>query len=115
MQAMKCFDAHLDMAMNALDHERDQTLTVSALREREQGGVGDGRGVATVSLDELRAGGCGVVLSTARAAADLDFELTIVADGCADTDAEVHRVLTEKVFARAATVTTAAELIDALR
>ena len=61
---MKLFDAHLDMALNALDHERDQTLAVSALREREAGGVADDRGIATVSVDELRQGGCGVVLST---------------------------------------------------
>ncbi|MEM9110234.1 MAG: membrane dipeptidase [Planctomycetota bacterium] len=61
---MKLFDAHLDMALNALDHERDQTLPVSALRGREAVGVPDDRGVATVSLPELRAGGCGVVLST---------------------------------------------------
>ncbi|MFK7790507.1 MAG: dipeptidase [Phycisphaeraceae bacterium] len=61
---MKIFDAHLDMSMNALDHERDQTLPVSALREREAGGVADDRGIATVSVDELRRGGCGVVLST---------------------------------------------------
>ena len=56
----------------------------------------------------------GVVLSTARAAADLDFELTVVADCCADQDEEVHRVLTRKVFARSATVTTAAELLAEL-
>ena len=61
---MNLFDAHLDMALNALDHERDQTLAVSALRQREQGGVADDRGIATVSFNELRAGGCGVVLST---------------------------------------------------
>ena len=61
---MKLFDAHLDMALNALDHERDQTLPVTALREREQVGVPDDRGIATVSLEELRRGGCGVVLST---------------------------------------------------
>ncbi len=40
----------------------------------------------------------GVVLSTLRAAADLDFRLTVLADGCADADPEVHRVLLEKVF-----------------
>jgi nicotinamidase-related amidase len=56
----------------------------------------------------------GVVLSTVRAAADLDFELTVVADCCADLDDEVHRVLTEKVFARTATITTAQELIAEL-
>lgn len=61
---MKLFDAHLDMALNALDHERDQRLGVSVLREREAGGVADDRGIATVSVDELRQGGCGIVLST---------------------------------------------------
>jgi nicotinamidase-related amidase len=46
----------------------------------------------------------GVVLSTLRQAADLDFRLTVLRDGCADADAEVHRVLLEKVFPRQAAV-----------
>jgi nicotinamidase-related amidase len=46
----------------------------------------------------------GVVLSTLRQAADLDFALTVLHDGCADVDDEVHRVLTQKVFPRQATV-----------
>jgi nicotinamidase-related amidase len=48
----------------------------------------------------------GVVLSTLCQAADLDYRLTVLADGCGDADAEVHRVLTEKVFQRQADVTT---------
>ncbi|MGH9095799.1 MAG: cysteine hydrolase family protein, partial [Acidimicrobiales bacterium] len=48
----------------------------------------------------------GVVLSTIRQAADLDFRLTVLADGCLDGDEEVHRVLVEKVFPRQAEVTT---------
>ena len=56
----------------------------------------------------------GVVLSTVRQAADLDYRLTVLADACADTDAEVHRVLTEKVFPRQALVTTADEWIASL-
>ena len=51
----------------------------------------------------------GVVLSTTRFAADLDFDLTILKDACHDPDPEVHEVLTGKVFPRQATVTTAAE------
>ncbi|WP_063732088.1 cysteine hydrolase family protein [Streptomyces sp. RTd22] len=51
----------------------------------------------------------GVVLSTCRQAADLDYRLTVLADGCADADEEVHRVLTEKVFPRQAEVTTVEE------
>ena len=46
----------------------------------------------------------GVVLSTTRQAADLDYRLTILADGCADGDDEVHRVLLGKVLARQAEV-----------
>ncbi|MEM1354159.1 MAG: membrane dipeptidase [Planctomycetota bacterium] len=61
---MLLFDGHLDLAMNALDHERDQTWPIGPIRTREAGGVADDRGTATVSLDELRQGGCGVVLST---------------------------------------------------
>jgi nicotinamidase-related amidase len=51
----------------------------------------------------------GVVLSTLRQAADLDFDLIVLSDGCADADDEVHRVLTEKVFPRQAEVVTVAE------
>jgi nicotinamidase-related amidase len=47
----------------------------------------------------------GVVLSTLRQAADLDYRLTVLSDACADQDAEVHRVLMEKVFPRQAVVT----------
>lgn len=56
----------------------------------------------------------GVVLSTLRQAADLDYRLTVLADGCADADEEVHRVLTEKVFPRQATVTTVDEWAKAV-
>ncbi len=56
----------------------------------------------------------GVVLSTLREAADLDFRLTVLADACGDRDSEVHRVLTEKVFPRQAAVTTVAEWISSI-
>ncbi|MDB5059425.1 MAG: isochorismatase hydrolase [Chloroflexi bacterium] len=48
----------------------------------------------------------GVVLSTLRLAADLDFRCTVLTDCCADTDEEVHRVLITKVFPRQADVLT---------
>ena len=56
----------------------------------------------------------GVVLSTLRQAADLDYRITVLADACADADEEVHRVLTQKVFPRQALVTTTDEWIAAL-
>jgi nicotinamidase-related amidase len=46
----------------------------------------------------------GVVLSTLRAAADLDYGLVVLRDACADGDPEVHRVLLDKVFPRQAEV-----------
>ncbi len=55
----------------------------------------------------------GVVLSTLRAAADMDYRLTVIADCCADRDDEVHRVLTTKVFPRQAEVVSADEWVDA--
>ena len=51
----------------------------------------------------------GVVLSTLRYAADMDYRLSVLADCCADGDAEVHRVLLEKVFPRQATILNAAD------
>jgi nicotinamidase-related amidase len=48
----------------------------------------------------------GIVLSTLRQAADLDFHCVVIADCCHDGDEEVHRVLTTKVFSRQATVVT---------
>ncbi len=74
----------------------------------------------------LRAGGIGalvltgiatsgVVLSTLRQAADLDFQLTVLSDACADRDEEVHRVLLEKVFPRQAVVRTVDEWAAGLR
>jgi nicotinamidase-related amidase len=51
----------------------------------------------------------GVVLSTLREAADKDYRCTVLADLCADTDAEVHAVLMGKVFPRQARVISAAD------
>jgi nicotinamidase-related amidase len=56
----------------------------------------------------------GVILSTVRLAADLDYNLIVVEDGCADRDPEVHRVLMEKVFTRQGTVISSKEMIEAL-
>jgi nicotinamidase-related amidase len=68
----------------------------------------------SLDVDELVLTGIatsGVVLSTLRQAADMDFGLTVLSDLCADGDPETHRVLMEKVFPRQASVVTAAEWI----
>lgn len=56
----------------------------------------------------------GVVLSTVRDAADRDYQIIVLADGIADRDPEVHKVLTEKIFPRQADVITIAQLSDLL-
>jgi nicotinamidase-related amidase len=57
----------------------------------------------------------GVILSTIRLAADLDYALTVISDACADTDEEVHRVLMEKVFPRQVNVLTREEFLKAFK
>lgn len=54
----------------------------------------------------------GVVLSTVRQAADLDFKLTVLRDGCVDLDPEVHQMLLDKIFPRQASVITTAEWVQ---
>jgi nicotinamidase-related amidase len=56
----------------------------------------------------------GVVLSTVRRAADLDYRLIVVRDCCADRDDEVHAMLLDRVFPRQATVVAAADVAAAL-
>ena len=62
---MFTIDAHLDLSMNAMEWNRDLSLPVSIIREREAG-LADkpdwGRGV--VALPELRKGGIGLVVAT---------------------------------------------------
>jgi nicotinamidase-related amidase len=66
-----------------------------------------GLGVGTLVLTGIATSG--VVLSTLRQAADLDYRLVVLSDACLDADPEVHRVLTEKVFPRQADVLMVAE------
>jgi nicotinamidase-related amidase len=66
-----------------------------------------GLGAGTLVLTGIATSG--VVLSTLRQAADLDYRLVVLSDACLDADPEVHRVLTEKVFPRQADVLTVAE------
>ena len=54
----------------------------------------------------------GVVLSTVRWAADADYEITVLSDCCADADEEVHRLLTQKIFPRQATVVASTEWLQ---
>ena len=71
------------------------------------------QGIDTLLLTGLATSG--VVLSTLRQAADLDYRLGVVADCCGDRDAEVHRVLIEKVFPRQAEVMDCAGALSLLK
>lgn len=51
----------------------------------------------------------GVVLSTVVEAADKDYELTVLLDGCSDPNEDVHRVLMTGIFPRRAEVMTVDE------
>jgi nicotinamidase-related amidase len=56
----------------------------------------------------------GVVLSTVRQAADMDYQLTVLRDGCMDGDSEVHRVLIDKLFPRQAEVLSTGDWVEGL-
>jgi nicotinamidase-related amidase len=82
-------------------------FSTTDLREQLQA-----KGIDTLILTGISTSG--VVLSTVRDAADRDFRVVVLHDGVADGDAEVHRVLTEKVFPRQAQVTDIDTFITAI-
>ena len=61
---MMIFDAHLDLAWNAIDWNRDLSLPVAEIRRSEQGQEGKGRGCNTVSFPELRRGKVAMFIAT---------------------------------------------------
>lgn len=62
---MLLFDAHLDLAMNALEWNRDLTRPLEEIRAREQGKTDKpDRGRGTVCLPEMRRGGIGLCVAT---------------------------------------------------
>jgi nicotinamidase-related amidase len=67
------------------------------------------RGIDTLVLFGISTSG--ITLSTLRRAFDLDYRCVVIKDACFDPDAEVHRVLTEKIFPGQATVLTADEFV----
>ena len=72
------------------------------------------KSIETLVLMGIRTSG--VVLSTVRWAADIDYRLIVLSDCCADRDEEVQRVLMGKVFPflGQATVLTSKEFLQAL-
>jgi membrane dipeptidase len=62
---MFIIDAHLDLAMNAIEWNRDLQHSIHHIREREKGMIDKpDRGNATVCLPELKKGNIGLVVAT---------------------------------------------------
>lgn len=62
---MLIFDGHLDLAMNAIEWNRDLTRPIEEIRERERDRTDKpDRGQGTVSLPQMRRGGIGVCVAT---------------------------------------------------
>ena len=61
---MLLIDSHLDLAMNALLHNRDLTKSVSEIRQTEKGMTQKGRAMGTVAFPEMRQGAVFVCLAT---------------------------------------------------
>jgi membrane dipeptidase len=62
---MLVFDAHLDLAMNAMEWNRDLTQPIEAIRQREHGGSDKpDRGRGTVCFPEMHRGNIGICVAT---------------------------------------------------
>jgi nicotinamidase-related amidase len=57
----------------------------------------------------------GVVLSTLLEACDADYRVAVIADCCADLDAELHGTLLNRLFPRRAEVMAASDFVKALQ
>src|SRR5436190_23577092 len=67
------FDAHLDLAMNAIEWNRDLTLSIADLRRLEAGLTDKpDRGRGTVCLPEMRRAGIGLCVATQIARVEHD-------------------------------------------
>jgi membrane dipeptidase len=96
---MIIIDAHLDLAGNAVNWNRDLTLEVEAVRRSEAGMDQKGRGTNTVSLPAMRRGQVAVCLATILARANpqgksiLDFRNQEIACAVAQGQLAYYRIL----------------------
>src|SRR5512139_1853592 len=98
---MLIIDAHLDLAWNALQWNRDLQSSVHTIRSRESALTGAGRGRGTVALPEMREGRvalCFATLlarSTGRAAPILDYASPVQAYAVAQGQLDYYLALQE--------------------
>jgi membrane dipeptidase len=96
---MLIVDAHLDLAWNALQWNRDLTLSVYTIRAQEGGMPGKGRAVNTVAFPEMRQGRVAVSFatllarSTGRPVPHVDFASPAQAYGIAQGQLAYYRAL----------------------
>ncbi len=86
---MLIVDAHLDLAMNALQWNRDLLASVYTIRAREKDTPGKGRGLGTVAFPEMKKGRVALSIatviarSTGRPAPHIDYESSAQAHAAA--------------------------------
>jgi len=86
---------------------------VSAFAGSDLGEILRAGGIETLALAGVATSG--VVLSTVRAAADLDYRIMVLGDCCYDADPLVHAMLLERVVPLQAEVVDCAEWLATLR
>ncbi len=57
----------------------------------------------------------GIVLHTVTEGSDKDYQITVLADACADRDPEVHEFLTKRIFPASGTVLTTDEWVNSVK
>lgn len=103
---MMIFDAHLDLAWNALGWNRDLGQTVAQIRLSEVGMNGKGRGANTVAFPEMRQGRVGIALVNLLARCDprgrsaLDFRTQEIASAIAQGQLAYYRLLEKRGICR---------------
>ena len=98
---MLLIDAHLDLAMNALQGNRDLTRSVYTIRATENAISGKGKGVGTVAFPEMRQGqvalsfATAIARSTGRPTPNIDYDHPTQACAMAKGHVAYYRALEE--------------------
>lgn len=99
---MMIIDSHLDLAWDALNWNRDLTLSVAEIRASESGMAGKARGLNTVSFPEMRKGEVAICLATVLARASelgdplLDYRNQEIAYAMAQGQLAYYRIMEEQ-------------------
>ena len=113
---MLLIDAHLDLAMNAIQGNRDLTRSVYTIRTTEQKISGKGQGQGTVALPEMRQGrvalsfATAIARSTGRPTPNIDYDHPSQACAVAQGHLAYYRALEAWGIVRI--ITTASQLED---